>query len=98
MFAVIFMSRRSGDTQGYDAMAKAMVELGSQQPGFIRIESFAGADGLNCTISWWETEEAIADWKANVKHQVAQTKGRETWYDWFETQVAEVKRVHTSAD
>ena len=92
MYAVIFMSRRSDDTDGYADMAQAMVELGSKQPGFIRIESFSNDEGLNCTISWWESEEAIANWKANAKHQVAQKVGMDKWYNWYETQVAEVKR------
>ena len=98
MYSVIFLSRRSDDASGYDQMAQAMVELGRQQPGFIRIESFSNPDGLHCTISWWDSEEAIAAWKANAKHAIAQKIGQERWYDWFETQVAEVKRVHTSDD
>lgn len=99
MYLVVFMSQRAAsDPQGYDAMSDAMVALAEQQPGFVRIESWRDEAGFGCTLSWWESEAAIATWKANAKHQAAQRLGRERWYTDFELQVCKVERAYSLAD
>lgn len=93
-YAVIFSSRASDDTDGYGPMAARMIELASEQPGFLGIESARGQDGAGLTISYWETEAAIADWKRNAEHQLAQLRGREQWYTGYEVRVARVQRAY----
>ncbi|MFV1988632.1 MAG: antibiotic biosynthesis monooxygenase [Gemmatimonadota bacterium] len=93
-YAVIFSSQASTDTAGYTAMATRMIELAAEQPGFLGIESARGEDGLGLTISYWENEEAIAAWKRNAEHQVAQRRGREQWYAGYEVRVARVERAY----
>src|SRR5687767_15917283 len=66
-YAVIFTSTRTAVDEGYGAMADRMVELASQQPGFLGVESTRGADGLGITVSYWASLEAIAAWKANAE-------------------------------
>ena len=73
-YAVIFTSTRTAVDEGYGAMADRMVELASQQPGFLGVESTRGADGLGITVSYWSSLEAIAAWKANAEHRVAQAR------------------------
>ena len=92
-YAVIFTSTRTDVDDGYGAMSDKMVEMASQQPGFLGVESARGEDGLGITVSYWESEEAIANWRANVEHRVAQTTGRAQWYDEFVTRVAKVERT-----
>ena len=91
-YAVIFSSVRRDD--GYAQVAERMVELASQQPGFLGVESVRGPDGFGITVSYWTSEEAIAAWKANGEHLVAQEKGRQKWYKHYELRVAEVKRAY----
>ena len=91
-YAVIFTSTRTGVDEGYDAMSDKMVEMAAQQPGFLGVESARGEDGLGITVSYWESEEAIANWRANVEHRVAQATGRTKWYDEFVNRVANVER------
>lgn len=91
-YAVIFTSQRTDDEQGYAQMADRMVELAAQQPGFLGVESARGADGLGITVSYWESEAAIAAWKAHAQHQVAQQGGKTRWYADFVTRVAKVER------
>lgn len=91
-YAVIFSSRRTDIDEGYGAMADRMVELASQQPGFLGVESVRGADGFGITVSYWSSLEAIASWKAHGEHRVAQETGRRKWYRHFETRIARVER------
>jgi heme-degrading monooxygenase HmoA len=92
-YAVIFTSLRTDVDGGYGDMAARMVELASEQAGFLGIESARGEDGLGITVSYWESETAIAAWRKNAEHLVAQQGGRESWYSEFTTRVAKVERV-----
>lgn len=94
-YAVIFTSSRTDVDEGYGDMADRMVELASQQPGFLGVESARGEDGLGITVSYWESEEAIANWRRNAEHRLAQTSGRAKWYSEFVTRVAKVERART---
>jgi heme-degrading monooxygenase HmoA len=93
-YAVIFTSTRTEVEEGYAAMADLMASLGSQQPGFLGLESARGADGLGITVSYWESEEAIANWKRHDEHRVAQATGIKTWYSEYVTRVAKVERAY----
>ena len=37
---------------------------------------------------------AIAAWKANAEHRVAQVAGRRKWYQHFEVRIARVERAY----
>jgi heme-degrading monooxygenase HmoA len=89
-FAVIFTSTTSRIHSGYDAMAETMVNLAAQQPGFLGIES--ARDSIGITVSYWDSLEAIAAWKQNSAHLVAQQRGRELWYQSFKTRICRVER------
>ena len=93
-YAVIFTSTRTAVDEGYGDVAIRMVELASKQPGFLGVESTRGADGLGITVSYWSTLEAIAAWKANAEHRVAQAAGHRKWYEHFETRIARVERAY----
>jgi len=92
-YAVIFTSVRRDD--GYAQVAERMVELASQQPGFLGVESVRGADGFGITVSYWTSEEAIAAWKANVEHLAVQEKGKQKWYEHYDLRVAKVNRAYS---
>lgn len=89
-YAVIFTSLRTDVDNGYGDMARRMVELASQQPGFLGYES--ARDGIGITVSYWESEEAIRNWHANAEHRVAQERGYKEWYSAFRLRVAKVER------
>ena len=94
-YAVIFTSTRTEVDEGYGDMSEKMVEMASQQPGFLGVESARGEDGFGITVSYWESEEAIANWRRNAEHRIAQSHGREKWYAEFATRVARVERART---
>jgi heme-degrading monooxygenase HmoA len=89
-FAVIFTSLRTEGDNGYSEMSEAMVHLASAQPGFLGVES--ARDGLGITVSYWESLEAIAAWKQNTDHLVAQRRGRADWYQNFKVRICRVER------
>ena len=94
-YAVIFASQRTpADAQGYAAMADRMVELAREQPGFLGVDSARGADGFGITVSYWASLDAIAQWRAHVEHQAAQTQGKRTWYAQYELRIALVERAY----
>jgi heme-degrading monooxygenase HmoA len=90
-YAVIFTSLRTDrDHAAYTEMAVQMEELAATQPGYLGIES--AREGVGITVSYWESLEAIAAWKNNAAHQVAQKHGREEWYAAFKTRICKVER------
>ena len=95
-YAVIFASQRAeGNVRAYGAMADHMVELAAQQPGFIGVESSRGEDGFGVTISYWESEQAIRNWKANTEHLEAQHRGKSDWYAHFDLRVCRIERAYS---
>lgn len=93
-YAVIFSSQRAEDDNGYGKMADRMVELAARQPGFIGVESIRGSDGFGITVSYWESAESIAAWKADIEHHAAQEMGKRAWYEHYKVRVAKVERAY----
>ncbi|MBX9975982.1 antibiotic biosynthesis monooxygenase [Cytobacillus firmus] len=90
-YAVIFSSQRTEGDRGYGKMAEKMVELASQQKGFLGVES-ARDEGLGITVSYWVSLDAIKNWKEYSAHQVAQDRGINEWYKSFALRVCKVER------
>lgn len=93
--AVVFTSLRTPGDNGYGAMAERMLELAAQQPGYLGVESARGADGVGITVSYWDSEDAIARWKRESEHQLAQLQGRGQWYAEYAVRVARVERDYS---
>lgn len=93
-YAVIFTSQRREADDGYGEMDERMVALAVRQPGFLGVETVRGADGFGITVSYWADGEAIAGWKAQVDHLVAQEMGKQRWYEHYEVRVAKVERAY----
>ena len=89
-YAVIFTSLRTQIDEGYHEMAEEMVNLAALQPGYLGHES--ARDTLGITISYWESLEAIKQWKMQSDHLLAQKFGREKWYSAYSTRIAKVER------
>ncbi|GMA98251.1 antibiotic biosynthesis monooxygenase [Pelosinus sp. IPA-1] len=92
-YAVIFTSVRTEGDNGYDKTANEMVELGFSQAGFLGAESVRDAAGVGITVSYWESLEAIENWKDNARHKIAQKLGQELWYESFATRICKVERL-----
>jgi heme-degrading monooxygenase HmoA len=88
-YAVIFTSHRRAGDNGYSQMSEKIVELASQQPGFLGVES--AREDVGMTVSYWRDLESIKQWKENVEHMKVQKKGHEKWYSSFKVRIAKVE-------
>ena len=91
-YAVIFTNTRTENDHGYLAMARQMEELAKIQPGYLGFES--ARDTMGIAVSYWESLKAIADWKANTDHMLAQQKGIKNWYSWYKVRICRVEREY----
>ena len=91
-YAVIFTSKRTAIEDGYVEMAQKMEDLAKLQPGFINVESARNEIGI--TVSYWESLEAIRNWKSNLDHLFAQEKDKATWYSYYKVRIAKVEREY----
>lgn len=92
-YAVIFTSERTEGDHGYGAMAEEMLMLAAKQPGFLGVES--AREGLGITVSYWDSLEAIQNWKQNERHLLAQRQGKDEWYQAYKTRVCRVERDYS---
>lgn len=92
-YAVIFSAQRSSKDRGYAKTAARMVELAQRMPGYLGMETARDADGFGITVSYWESEDSISNWRRNGEHLQAQEKGREVWYEEMWLRVAKVERA-----
>ncbi|MBU2975172.1 antibiotic biosynthesis monooxygenase family protein [Zobellia sp. B3R18] len=91
-YAVIFTSLLREEINGYAHMAQEMENLAKEQPGYLGIES--AREQLGITVSYWESLDAIANWKANTDHLFAQQKGIKDWYSWYKVRICLVEREY----
>jgi len=92
-WAVVFTSVRTADDPGgYAEAAARMLDLAARQPGFLGAESVRGDDGVGITVSYWDSPEAIAAWRAHPEHRAVQRTGAERWYARYAIRVCRVER------
>lgn len=92
-YAVIFTSTRTASDNGYGKMADFMEQLAKKQSGYIGIESARQEIGI--TVSYWESLNAIHDWKQQADHLLAQKKGIADWYDSYTVRICLVEREYS---
>jgi heme-degrading monooxygenase HmoA len=92
-YAVVFTSIRTKDDNGYEKMAEKMLNLVSEQDGFLGVES--AREDIGITVSYWKDLESIKKWKENVSHIEAQKKGKEIWYKNYKTRIARVEKEYS---
>lgn len=91
-YAVIFTSTHTDNTEGYSDMAQQMETLAQQQPGYLGIESARNDIGI--TVSYWESLDAIKQWKQQADHLFAQQQGRKQWYKCYKVRICKVEREY----
>lgn len=65
--------------------------------GFLSIERFQSLndEGRMLSLSYWRDAEAIAAWRANGSHRLAQAEGRRELFADYRIRIAEVVRDYT---
>ena len=81
---------------GYEKMAESMAELAQQQVGYLGMDSLS-ENNVGMTVSYWQNEAAILNWKQVLAHKAAQQSGRERWYADYHLHVSKVERNYSKA-
>ena len=89
-YAVIFTSVRTDGDNNYNDASDKMLELAQKQPGFLGVES--ARENVGITVSYWDSLEAIKNWKQNSEHSLVREKGRELWYKSFKVRICKVEK------
>ncbi len=94
-YAVIFTSTRTAIDADYAHTADRMVELAAEQPGFLGVDSARNHDGANSlgiTVSYWDSLDAIRNWRQQAEHTLAREQGRATWYETYQLRICRIER------
>ena len=95
MIAVIFeVWPREGHRDPYLHRAASLKEHLNGIPGFISVERFESLTepGKLLSLSFWEDEAALEDWRKLPDHRSAQSAGRNIHFDDYRLRVAGVIR------
>lgn len=98
MYAVIFeVEIADGKKDDYLNIAAVLKEQLVNMPGFLSIERFQSLvnEGKLLSLSFWEDEKSLINWKKNIDHMAAQKKGRDSIFKDYRIRIAEVKRDYT---
>ena len=91
-YAVIFTTLLTDNLSEYNDKAKRMEELAAQQKGYLGIEHARSEVGI--TISYWESQQAIVEWRNNIEHSEARKRGKEQWYKQYQLRICKVEREY----
>lgn len=91
-YAAIFSSEKEDDLLGYYELNEELMNLAKQQNGFLGYENVV-YQNKSIFISYWESMEAIEQWKNNSKHIFAKQSAHK-WYKRYLSQICKVE--HTS--
>jgi len=101
MLAVIFEVYPTEEGKGeYLSIAASLREFLKDRPGFISIERFQSIGDQNkvLSLSFWENEQAVQEWRNVLEHRLAQKKGKSELFAKYRIRVAHVLRDYTESD
>ncbi len=101
MIAVIFeVWPKEGHRDAYLARAADLKAHLKDVPGFISVERYESLmePGKLLSLSFWDSEEALAAWRAVPHHRSAQTAGRDIHFADYRLRVAGVLRDYGMTD
>lgn len=93
MYAVIFKATINKLDNAYSKTASRMRELAMNEYGCSEFVSVTEGD-QEISISYWNEQKDIIEWKQNSKHLAAQELGKSKWYKYYQVQVVEIIREY----
>lgn len=91
-YAVIFASIKYNANDEYQSLDHELMVLAESQEGFLGYESVANGE-KSIFISYWESAEAVQNWRSHARHLYAKTRVGE-WYDRYLSQICFVETSH----
>ena len=101
MYAVIFeVYPAKGGVDEYLELAANLRSFLKDRPGLLSIERFQSLseEGKLLSLSFWDTEESIKEWRNVIEHRYAQKKGKEELFIKYRIRVAKVERDYTQTN
>ena len=95
MYAVIFKAKFAISDNEYIKTANRMRELAMDKYGCKDFVSVC-ENNEEITISYWESEEQIKEWKKNAEHIIAQELGQSKWYESYNIEIVKIVREYSS--
>ncbi|RUL78341.1 antibiotic biosynthesis monooxygenase family protein [Dyella choica] len=96
LFAVVFeVKPHPAYKDDYLRIAAGLRPALTKVPGFLENERFRSCsrDGYLLSLSLWDNEKALVQWRTLEQHHAAQVRGREGVLDDYRIRVGEVTRV-----
>ena len=81
MYRVTFIGKIKNLNSEYEEYNDTLYATAKTLDGFIGIDSEV-VDGIEITISKWESKEDVMMWAKDPKH-VEATKKVNAWYEWY---------------
>jgi len=98
MIVVIFevMPKQAGSTE-YLAIAADLRQHLANIPGFISIERFQSLSDPDkvLSLSFWEDEASVRQWRSLDEHRTAQAKGRDSLFEDYRIRVGSITRDYS---
>jgi|SRR5665213_3135469 len=95
----VFRSRlRPGVETAYREVAAEMSRLVRLTDGFIDERFYESPDGERVTIARFADLASEQAWAQNAEHLLAQRRGRDEFYSWYDISVAEELHSHRYTD
>ncbi|MBY5991386.1 antibiotic biosynthesis monooxygenase family protein [Ferrimonas balearica] len=93
MYVVIFRARVAQLDARYSDLAgqlrqRALDEFGCRE--FVAVTE--GQEEI--ALSYWDSQADILAWKADSEHRVAQSLGRDQWYQHYSVEIAQIERAY----
>ncbi|MBE0379809.1 antibiotic biosynthesis monooxygenase family protein [Pseudoalteromonas prydzensis] len=95
MLAVIFEVTPTHQGKAiYFEMAQALKASLTNIDGFISIERFQSLSDPDTflSLSFWQNETAIKQWKEHLEHRIAQEQGKQALFSHYRIRVANIIR------
>lgn len=91
---------KNGKMQDYLKLAGSLKEHLSQAKGFICAERFSSlaTEGKLLSMSVWEDEESVSQWRNLAEHRICQESGRKNDFTDYKITVVTPVRTYTMTD
>lgn len=99
MIAVIFevYPTKEGKAE-YLELAAGLKQFLKEQQGLISIERFQSLNdkGKVLSLSFWESKEAVEQWRNLIEHRSAQKQGKDQLFQSYHIRVGEILRDYSN--
>jgi heme-degrading monooxygenase HmoA len=92
-YAVIFLSEREDNPDGYGEMDEQTMTEVAKLPGFLGYENL-WVSPMGIFISYWESKADIDRWRMHTLHTEAKKEGRARWYNAYRSVVCSIEETH----